>query len=177
MTDSFYKASQLRGIGLIGLALGLCAATAQAQNISAHEQLSAAVSEYVESFFSAEELQGSVGRSAEDVGRRVEIDISRIDPRLPLSQCEQPLIASMNQTQRPVGRINVKVECFGSAPWTKYVPVNVQVYEPVLITTRPLARGEVLSQADLSFEESDVSLLRGSYLQSPELALGMEVQR
>ena len=177
MTDSFYKASQLRGIGLIGLALGLCAATAQAQNISAHEQLSAAVSEYVESFFSAEELQGSVGRSAEDVGRRVEIDISRIDPRLPLSQCEQPLIASMNQTQRPVGRINVKVECFGSAPWTKYVPVNVQVYEPVLITTRPLARGEVLSQADLSFEESDVSLLRGSYLQSPELALGMEVKR
>jgi len=94
-----------------------------------HQQLHNSVAEFVESFFDANELNPNADRDADETGRRVEIDISSIDPRLNLSVCEQPLIASMNQSQRPMGRINVKVECQGTAPWTKYVPVSIRVYE------------------------------------------------
>ena len=161
----------------LGLMLGMTCASVQAQELSAHEQLHAAVSEFVSSFFTPQELARSELRTDNEPTRRVEIEISRIDPRLPLALCEQPLIASLNQNQRPVGRINVKVECAGSAPWSKYVPVSVRIFEPVLVTTRPVARGEILSPADLSLVQSDISLLRGSYLQASELAVGMEVRR
>lgn len=142
-----------------------------------HQQLHNSVEEFVESFFDANELNPSADRDAEERGRRVEIDISSIDPRLNLSVCEQPLIASMNQTQRPMGRINVKVECQGSAPWTKYVPVSIRVYEMVLVTTRPIARGETLTSADLALVDTEVSLLRYSYMQEAEHAIGMEAKR
>lgn len=163
-------------LGSISLCLGaMFSATANAE--TGHEQLLHSVAEFVESFFDANELNPNADRDAEDIGRRVEIDISSIDPRLNLGVCEQPLIASMNQTQRPIGRINVKVDCQGAAPWTKYVPVSIRVYEKVLVTTRPIARGEILTAADLAMVDTDVSLLRYSYLQSPELAIGMESKR
>lgn len=142
-----------------------------------HQQLGHAVRDYVESFYTADELRALHERGEEDVARRVDIEVSSIDPRLPLSLCEQPLATSLNQNQRPIGRINVKVECYGSVPWTKYLPVTVRVYEKVLTTTRPLARGEIISEADFSLQETDVSMLRYSYMQSPELAIGMEVRR
>lgn len=167
---------------LPGISLCLLTALATLFSVSAnaqtgHQQLHNSVTEFVQSFFNASELDAIADRDEDDLGRRVEIDISSIDPRLNLSVCEQPLIASMNQTQRPIGRINVKVECLGAAPWTKYVPVSIKVFEKVVVTTRPIARGETLSAADLSMVDTDVSLLRYSYLQAPELAIGMEARR
>ncbi|MCB1649123.1 MAG: flagellar basal body P-ring formation protein FlgA [Pseudomonadales bacterium] len=176
MTDRIRQHAS-HGKRSIGLMLAILCAPAQAQQLSAHEQLTAAVNEFVSAFFSPQELAAREQHTDKALSRRVEIEISRIDPRLPLALCEQPLIASLNQNQRPQGRINVKVECVGTAPWSKYVPVMVKIFEPVLVTTRPIARGEVLSPADLSLEQSDISLLRGSYLQASELAVGMEVRR
>lgn len=160
--------------------IALCLAALFGGPVSAEtgqEQLHNSVTQFVESFFAASELDPHIDRDAQELGRRVEIDISSIDPRLNLSVCEQPLIASMNQTQRPFGRINVKVDCQGAAPWTKYVPVSIKVYEKVLVTTRPIARGEILTSADLAMVDADVSLLRYSYLQSPQFAVGMETKR
>jgi flagella basal body P-ring formation protein FlgA len=161
-------------------AISLCLSTVLGGAASAetgHAQLHNSVAEFVESFFDASELDRNAERGPEDQGRRVEIDISSIDPRLNLSVCAQPLIASMNQTQRPIGRINVKVECQDAAPWTKYVPVSIKVFEKVLVTTRPIARGEILTAADLALVDADVSRLRYSYLQSAEFAIGMEAKR
>jgi len=166
------KTQTIRSMGSIALSLStLFSSAANAE--TGQEQLHNAVVEFVESFFSAAELSPD----AEMTDRRVEIDISAIDPRLNLSVCEQPLIASINQSQRPIGRINVKVDCQGESPWSKYVPVSIKVYEKVLMTTRPIARGETLTADDLAMEETDISLLRYSYLQSPALAIGMESKR
>lgn len=163
----------LGGISLCLVAMFGASASAE----TGHQQLHNSVAQFVESFFDPSELDPNTDRDAEDSGRRVQIDISSIDPRLNLSACEQPLIASMNQTQRPIGRINVKVDCQDAAPWTKYVPVSIKVYEKVLVTTRPIARGEILSASDLTMIDTDVSLLRYSYLQSTEFAIGMETKR
>lgn len=142
---------------------------------SGHAQLTEAVSDYVESFFAPSELRA--GFDGEDLSRRVEIDISSIDPRLPIPVCEQPLQARINQNQRPVGRINVKVDCAGAAPWSRYVPVTVRVFEHVLTAARPLARGEILSSSDVMMAELDVSTVRTTYLHSADEAVGMELKR
>ncbi len=169
----------LAGRTLAQLALTVCVITASSALFAetGHQQLNFAVRDFVESFYTADELRSVHERDEQDTTRRVDIEVSSIDPRLPLALCEQPLIASLNQNQRPIGRINVKVECQGAAPWTKYLPVTIHVYEKVLTTTRPLARGEIISEADFNLQETDVSMLRYSYIQDPALALGMEVKR
>jgi flagella basal body P-ring formation protein FlgA len=159
--------------GAVLLLMLFAASLSQAQ--TAHQQLHDAVSHYIESFFNAAELSSQ--GDAEGGGRRVEIEVSNIDPRLPIAPCEQALVAQINQNQQPVGRLNVRVDCHGSAPWSKYVPAQVRVYEQVLITTRPLTRGDIISASDIMLREADTSTLRNAYMQTPELALGMEVRR
>jgi flagella basal body P-ring formation protein FlgA len=169
-----YKIHSLRVLNASVLTLMLLGGSlSHAQ--SAHQQLRDAVSNYIASFFTAAEL--SYQGDAEGGGRRVEIEVSNIDPRLPIAPCEQALVAQINQNQQALGRINVRVDCQGSAPWTKYVPVNVRVYEQVLMTTRPLTRGDMISESDIILSEADTSSLRNAYMQAPEQALGMEVRR
>lgn len=151
----------------------LLAPHSQAQ--SGHAQLSTAVRDYMESFFAPSELRA--GSDGEDLSRRVQIEISNIDPRLPIPYCEQPLQTQINQNQRPLGRINVKVDCVGAAPWSKYVPVTVRVFEHVLTSVRPLARGEILSSSDVMMAEIDVSTVRTTYMHSADEAVGMELKR
>jgi len=151
----------------------LAAPLSQAQD--GHTQLADTVRGYMESFFAPSELRGR--GDGEDLSRRVEIQLGTLDARLQIPVCEQPLQAQINQNQRPIGRVNVKVDCAGSAPWTRYVPVTVRVFEHVLTSARPLARGEVLSQNDVLMTEIDVSTLRSTYLHSAEEAVGMELKR
>lgn len=152
------------------LLAGVAAQASYAQ--SGHEQIGTAVRDFIESFYPMVDMSDS--GSAD---RRIEIEVSAIDPRLSLTACDRPLQASIPQTQSPVGRINVKVECEGSIPWSKYVPANVRIYQQILVSTRPLARGETLTAADVMLAESEISSMRQSYLQSAAEAVGMELKR
>lgn len=171
-TDHPFARRRLPRIALSALCL-LVAPLTQAQD--GHTELANTVRDYMESFFAPSELRGS--GDGEDLSRRVEIQLGNLDSRLQIPVCEQPLQAQINQNQRPIGRVNVKVDCAGSAPWTRYVPVTVRVFEHVLTSARPLARGEVLSQNDVLMTEIDVSTLRSTYLHSAEEAVGMELKR
>ena len=57
------------------------------------------------------------------------------------------------------------------------MPVDVAVYRPVVVAARPLARGEVLTEADLLSSELDVTRLHGAYLTDIASAIGQEVKR
>ncbi len=152
------------------LAASLGGAQAQPAASGGHQQ----IREAVESF-----IADMHGPSTSE--QRVEIVVSSIDPRLPIPACDLPLQTQLGQqsgqNQAAVGRVNVRVECQGSVPWSKYVPVLVRVFAPVLMSTRPLARGDLIGAADVELAEADLSTLRQSYLQDSTLAIGMEVKR
>lgn len=180
LKSEFLKSGFLRGLmksGLLrgSLALGILVASlgsAQAQptGSSGHQQ----IREAVESFIA--DMHGASG-----AGQRIEIVVSSIDPRLPIPACDLPLQTQLGQQsgqqQAAIGRVNVRVECQGSVPWSKYVPALVRVFAPVLMSTRPLARGDLVGAADIELAEADLSTLRQSYLQDSTLAIGMEVKR
>lgn len=91
--------------------------------------------------------------------------------------CRTEIIEMAGQNQKAIGRLNVRVDCQGSVPWSKYVPVVVRMFAPVLMSTRPLARGDLIGAADVEMVEADLSTLRQSYLQESTLAVGLEVKR
>ena len=152
------------------LAASLGNAQAQPGGNSGHQQIREAVQSFIEDIH---------GPSTAE--QRVEIVVSSIDPRLPIPACDLPLLTQLGQqsgqNQTAVGRVNVRVECQGSVPWSKYVPVLVRVFAPVLMSTRPLTRGDLVGAADVELAEADLSTLRQSYLQDSTLAIGMEVKR
>ena len=83
----------------------------------------------------------------------------------------------MPQGSRSSGNSTVGVRCNGVKPWTLYVPVKIAVYREVLVTTRPLVRGEIVTAADLRPERRNLENLRTGYLTDPKQAIGRLVKR
>ena len=116
-----------------------------------------------------------LSRSAIDA--RHELAVSRLDPRLRLNHCEQPLSASLGNATVPIGRVTVRVSCEGSSPWSVFVPAQVRLYREVIVANRSLLRDTVLSATDVSLAERDVSALNQGYLTRLDEALGNKLTR
>lgn len=103
--------------------------------------------------------------------------VGKLDPRTRLPRCTQALEAFL-----PVGatirrRTTVGVRCSSDRPWKIYLPVSVAVYAKVMVSTRPIAAGETVSRADVSWVEREVSTLAYGYLRSLQQPGGMRSRR
>lgn len=115
--------------------------------------------------------------AGQDPQSYAEIEVGRLDPRLRLPACEGEMESFLPQGGRALGNTTVGVRCNGIKPWTLYVPVKVAVFRDVLVTTRPLARGELVSATDLRMERRNLDTLRAGYLTDPKQAIGKLAKR
>ena len=150
---------------LICLCIGLPAPALPATDpVSSYDLLAAAATSAV-----AEAFVNNSGR--------VEIELPAPDPRLQIPACQLPLETSIGRHNGQGGRINVRVDCRDAAPWARNMAVNVKVYRDVLVSSRNLTRGVQLSQADISLQEMDVSLIRGQLIDDAQQAVGQQLRR
>lgn len=111
------------------------------------------------------------------IAARHEVEVNRLDPRLRLAECDQPLVARLETPAQPVGRTTVRVSCEGSSPWSIFVPAQVRLFREVVVARRPLSRNGTLEQADVALVERDVSQLNQGYLTALDQAVGNRLNR
>lgn len=159
-----------RLLGAIAM-LGLFFAStpSSAQNFTSPEQLIGVTEGFLEytvqEYLTTNQIQG-----------RHEIKVRSLDPRMRMAFCDKDLTASLESPQ-PIGRVSVRVRCEGSAPWTVFVPAQVNLYREVVTATRPLKRDAILSEMDVVLRERDISTLGLSYMTSLDQALGQKLVR
>ena len=90
---------------------------------------------------------------------RVVAKADPLDGRLRLTACAQPLKTSLPPGRPVSSRVSVVVQCADQAGWTLRVPVRVEIYQKVLVTTRPMARGDGIGAGDVHSEERDTAAL------------------
>ncbi len=105
------------------------------------------------------------------------VTANRLDSRLRLPECSQPLETFSPPAGRKLGRSTVGVRCSGSKPWSLYVPVMVSLVMDVIVAAHNLTRGTVLSSSHLMLEKKDVARLRGSFFKQPAEAIGKVLKR
>jgi flagellar basal body P-ring formation protein FlgA len=110
-------------------------------------------------------------------GSRIEVTAGSLDPRLQLAACQQPLRAPIAGHVRLASRMIVPVECPQDGGWTIRVPLQVQLFRSVLVTSRPLLRGDGVSAADVHVEERDVTRLGYGYIENLEQVAGRSLAR
>lgn len=110
-------------------------------------------------------------------GTRVEIAAAPLDPRLHLPACDRALTGELPDGSRETSRATVEVRCDGVRSWRLYVPVSVSLYRTVVVTAGPLERGKVLAAGDVILAEREIGRLPGSYLASPDAAVGQLLRR
>ena len=110
-------------------------------------------------------------------GSRIVAQALPLDPRLRLAPCALPLRAALADAVRPSPRLSVPVHCPQGGGWTVRVQVQLQLFRPVLVTSRPLLRGDGLQPADVRAEERDVTRLGYGYLDSLDQVAGRTLAR
>lgn len=107
----------------------------------------------------------------------IEIRISNLDSRLRLNHCDSDLETTIKESNYGTKNVSVKVHCPSGSRWTIYVPVSLDIYDDVAISTRNLRRGDLVTSADFNFKRANTSQLTASYLDDPRAIIGKEVRR
>jgi len=105
------------------------------------------------------------------------IETGRLDPRLRLNKCEQPLTVTPLSQRNNSANMTVIVKCETDKPWTVYIPIKVKTYITIAVANRPLSRHMPISKADISFEQREISRLSRSYFESPDNLIGRSPKR
>jgi flagella basal body P-ring formation protein FlgA len=157
--------SLLRHVGCAGLIAVLFSSAAHAATQQWHA--TSAITAEAERF-----LQERIGNRA----GQTSVKAGNLDSRHRLPLCSQALEGFMNRGTEIKPRTIIGVRCSGEKPWKVYVPVDVVVTAKVLVARQSLSKGHVLTAADLTTEERDVSRMRTGYLGDLQRVLGQKLK-
>lgn len=156
---------------LFGAGLCMCASlvSVRAETKQPQFQSHESIKEAVEKFMTTRYDAG---------GSATSFQVSRLDPRLKLKYCDQPLhVHSGSQPNPRGGRVTVQVACEGTSPWRIYVPAEIRNMVQVLSLSRPMSAGERVTAADLAPLTVNANQQTQAYLTDPAQAIGQVVAR
>lgn len=113
----------------------------------------------------------------DDPAVKLTFRVMALDTRLQLAACEAPLNIRTRDGDRLSQRLTLEVSCPSGTRWRIYVPVALELTRPVVVATRPIPRGTVVTAADIQLREMDVASLNGSYYLTTEGILGQVAKR
>lgn len=105
------------------------------------------------------------------------VHVDRLDSRLRLAACSSKLQAFLPTSTRLVGNVTIGVQCATGKGWTVYVPAQIDVYEDILTSARPLLRGQRIAAHDIQVSHRKASKLSVSYFHQPSEIIGMVAKR
>ena len=113
-----------------------------------------------------------------DGGRQeLRLKVGQLDSRLKLKQCSSRLETFSPTGRSLTSRQTVGVRCSTGQPWTLYVPVSVSIMKEILVASRELPRGSIISAGEMRLQERDVTRLRGGYQEHPQQVVGRMLKR
>ena len=109
--------------------------------------------------------------------RNVSIEVGRLDPRLRLAACADPLTTYFSPGARTLGHTTVGVRCDAPRAWSLFVPLHIDRLERVAVAPVALPRGHVIGAADVAFELRSVARLRQGYFKPNQGLIGKVTTR
>lgn len=147
--------------GLIALLLSALAAAGDIQSL---RSIRAAAQDFVVSQYN-------------DKSGKLEITATRLDPRLRLAQCDQPLNAAFSSSSLRGSNLTVNVQCNGSISWNLYIPVQVKMMQDVVVLTQSLPRNTLLTASDVHIEQRDINKMLSGHFSDVNAVIGKSLTR
>jgi flagella basal body P-ring formation protein FlgA len=97
-----------------------------------------------------------------------EISVLPLDSQLKLPECTEPLEAFTTTNSIKAGRMAIGVRCNAEKKWSIFTSAVIKVYETVIVLSRPVQRGEIITRQHLTIEKRDISKLRGDFVTQAE---------
>ena len=119
-----------------------------------HESIYAAVNDHIAQRF--------------NLASEYEISITPLDKLLKLTECEEALETFSPGDQLKAGRNSIGVRCNAPNKWSIFTSTVIKIYQPVLVLTHAVQRGELITREDVTLERRDVSRLRDDFVTQVE---------
>jgi flagellar basal body P-ring formation protein FlgA len=97
-----------------------------------------------------------------------EISVLPLDSQLKLPECAEALEAFTTTDLINAGRTSIGVRCNAEKKWSISTSVVIKVYENVIVLSRPVQRGDMITRQHLVTEKREVSKLRGDFITQAE---------
>lgn len=107
----------------------------------------------------------------------LKVTTGNLDSRLRLARCVSPLAMETNLPNHLAANATIKVTCNGANRWSIYVSVTIDVYGKIVVATRPLQRGAILSEEDLSYQTINIARYGSGQVQNIDRIIGQELTR
>lgn len=107
----------------------------------------------------------------------VKVSVGNIDRRLRLHNCTQELVMLTRDSSGNGGNISVQVQCKSMPGWTVNLPAQVAIFREIPVASHDLARGDQITDSDITWETTNISDLRQAYLTDNQAIIGQEVKR
>ena len=105
------------------------------------------------------------------------IQLGKLDHRLRLPNCEDPLQTFRAPGSHLFGSVSVGVSCKNPKPWTVYTSSRITVYKHVVVLTRSVSRGEIITQDAITKKRVDLSQTHRKYATEMDEVLGKITKR
>ncbi len=123
-------------------------------------------------------VENYINEKTQDIDGEVRFTVTPLDRRLRLSNCSANLSVFLPAGRRLEGHSTIGVKCTNPAKyWTVFLSAKIEIYRQVVVTTRPIERGKIISTSDLTTQKQEVSTLRASYYINPEHVVGKVAAR
>ncbi|QUM77606.1 flagellar basal body P-ring formation protein FlgA [Moritella sp. 24] len=115
-----------------------------------------AIEEFAESFIKAQLLSSQ--------NERVSIEVTKIDRRIAVTQCEGNMSAELVGNKSLQRAATVRIRCSNAKNWQLHVPVKIIRLVPVVVSSRPLSKGSLLTKNNTKIEYMNRVFLRSGYI-------------
>ncbi|RBW41755.1 flagella basal body P-ring formation protein FlgA [Psychromonas sp. B3M02] len=108
--------------------------------------------------------------------QKLYIKANPISDRMTFTECTIPLEGYI-VGDKIKSKTAVKVSCKDDTPWDLYVRVKVQTLIPLIVSSRPLSKGETLDEENIELIYKAKSQVRGSTFSELALLNGVRLKR
>ena len=105
------------------------------------------------------------------------VNATRLDARLRLASCADPLEAFVANNGIVQTRTTVGVRCSSTGGWTVYVPVAVETEAPVLVLRRALARRARIEALDVELQTRRLPGIASNFMSDVTSVQGRRLRR
>ena len=103
--------------------------------------------------------------------------LGHLDSRLRLKACHEALSVEFSRRDQVYGNTSLKIRCPIEGGWKIHLPAKIEVFDDVVVTARPLLKGQKIDDSAISFQKHNVARLKNGYYSKHSALRQLEAKR
>jgi flagella basal body P-ring formation protein FlgA len=103
--------------------------------------------------------------------------LGNLDSRLRLKPCPEALAIDFSRRDVIQGNTALSIRCARKPGWKIHLPVRIDIYDDVLVTAKPLVKGQIIDESSVMHKKTNISRLNNGYFAKDAALAELQARR